>query len=116
MIPKSFVSLTVLGLGFASLSPAFAFPQYGSLAGLSAREWDELVPRLNQVDPPNPPAPLTYNGTKLVNDPAHPFQAPKQGDIRGPCPGLNVLANHGYISRTGVTSVLELTAASTEGA
>ncbi|KAK7051532.1 hypothetical protein VNI00_004507 [Paramarasmius palmivorus] len=31
----------------------------------------------------------------------HTFQAPKEGDLRGPCPGLNTLANHGFISRTG---------------
>ena len=95
MISQSFVSLTVLLLGLVSLSPAFAFPQYGSLAGLSARDLNELIPRLNEVDPPNPPGPLAYNGTKLVHDAAHPFKAPEQGDIRGPCPGLNTLANHG---------------------
>ena len=29
------------------------------------------------------------------------------GDIRGPCPGLNAAANHGYIARNGVTNLLE---------
>lgn len=40
----------------------------------------------------------------------HAFQAPDfdAGDQRGPCPGLNVLANHGYIARDGVTSVCRL--------
>ncbi|KAK8190392.1 Chloroperoxidase [Phyllosticta capitalensis] len=40
----------------------------------------------------------------------HAFQAPDfdAGDQRGPCPGLNVLANHGYIARDGVTSFLEV--------
>jgi len=34
----------------------------------------------------------------------HEFQPPnfKNGDQRGPCPGLNALANHGYIPRNGV--------------
>ncbi|EMD94579.1 hypothetical protein COCC4DRAFT_66246 [Bipolaris maydis ATCC 48331] len=45
---------------------------------------------------------------------AHQYIAPGPNDIRGPCPGLNVLANHGYISRTGVASVLDLTTASTQ--
>lgn len=94
MISKSLVSLTVLLLG---VSPAFAFPR-GSFSGLSAREWNKLVARSNEVDPPSPPGPLTYNGTKLVHDSAHPFQAPGQDDIRGPCPGLNTLANHGVSS------------------
>ncbi|KAG8705498.1 hypothetical protein FRC09_002922 [Ceratobasidium sp. 395] len=38
---------------------------------------------------------------------AHAFQPPKAGDKRGPCPGLNALANHGYLDRTGVTTLTE---------
>jgi hypothetical protein len=30
------------------------------------------------------------------------YVAPKPTDVRGPCPGLNTLANHGYINRNGV--------------
>jgi len=40
----------------------------------------------------------------------HSFIPPdfSAGDQRGPCPGLNALANHGYISRNGVTEVKRL--------
>ncbi|KAK9769583.1 hypothetical protein AB5N19_11760 [Seiridium cardinale] len=40
----------------------------------------------------------------------HAFQAPDLdgGDQRGPCPGLNALANHGYLPRDGVVGFLEL--------
>ncbi|ESK91441.1 hypothetical protein Moror_2665 [Moniliophthora roreri MCA 2997] len=31
----------------------------------------------------------------------HPFQAPGPNDARGPCPGLNTLANHGFLPRDG---------------
>ncbi|KAJ7140545.1 Cloroperoxidase [Mycena crocata] len=31
----------------------------------------------------------------------HEFIAPQEGDVRGPCPGLNALANHGYLPRSG---------------
>jgi hypothetical protein len=41
--------------------------------------------------------------------------APGPNDLRGPCPGLNVMANHGYLSRDGVASVVQLTTASNEG-
>ncbi|KAH7336707.1 Chloroperoxidase [Rhexocercosporidium sp. MPI-PUGE-AT-0058] len=43
----------------------------------------------------------------------HAFRAPDfdAGDQRGPCPGLNALANHGYIGRDGVTTVIEATSA-----
>ncbi|KAH3905278.1 hypothetical protein HBI56_209750 [Parastagonospora nodorum] len=44
----------------------------------------------------------------------HKYIAPGPDDIRGPCPGLNVMANHGYLSRSGVSSVVELTTASNE--
>jgi hypothetical protein len=35
------------------------------------------------------------NGETRVPDAAHPFQAPGPTDQRGPCPGLNAMANHG---------------------
>jgi len=31
----------------------------------------------------------------------HQWQAPTSTDLRGPCPGLNTLANHGFIPRDG---------------
>lgn len=37
----------------------------------------------------------------------HAFIAPDfaKGDKRGPCPGMNSLANHGYIHRNGLATV-----------
>jgi hypothetical protein len=37
----------------------------------------------------------------------HAFQMPDYaaGDVRGPCPGLNTLANHGYLPRNGIATV-----------
>lgn len=37
----------------------------------------------------------------------HKYIAPGPGDIRGPCPGLNILANHGYFNRNGVTNFFQ---------
>jgi hypothetical protein len=34
-------------------------------------------------------------------EPGYDFQAPGPNDSRGPCPGLNLLANHGYLPRNG---------------
>lgn len=45
----------------------------------------------------------------------HSFQAPRSNDHRGPCPGLNALANHGYISRDGITSFAEVVVAINQG-
>lgn len=74
---------------------AFCFPHYASLAGLSARELDSIIPHLTIRTLPSPPGPLNNPLAKLVNDPAHPWIAPGPNDMRGPCPGLNTLANHG---------------------
>ncbi|RXW16171.1 heme-thiolate peroxidase [Candolleomyces aberdarensis] len=114
MFHKSFVSILFL-LTIVSLSPSFAFPTYGSLAGLTEREWNELIPRLPKACPPTPPGPLKFNGTKLVHDRAHPFRPPGRNDIRGPCPGLNTLANHGYLPHNGVATPSQIVNAVQEG-
>lgn len=41
-------------------------------------------------------------------DGEHSWQAPIEGQQRGPCPGLNALANHGYISRDGIVTLPEV--------
>lgn len=35
------------------------------------------------------------------------FVPPGSGDLRGPCPGLNALANHGYLPHNGYTSLTQ---------
>ncbi|TFK21406.1 Cloroperoxidase [Coprinopsis marcescibilis] len=94
---------------------ASAFPAYASLGGLSQRELDVIVPSLPAVYPPPPPPPPSYTGTKLVHDPDHPWQPQKPGDLRGPCPGLNTLASHGYLPRDGVATPEQLIIAAQEG-
>jgi len=74
---------------------ATAFPSYGSLAGLSREELDQIIPTLNYQAPANPPGPPTDTSAKLVNDDDHPWKPLGEDDIRGPCPGLNTLASHG---------------------
>merc|ERR1712087_505768 len=42
-------------------------------------------------------------------DTAHEFRKPNpKTDIRGPCPGLNAAANHGFLARDGITTYNEL--------
>jgi len=57
----------------------------------------------------------TDTGVKQIPDAAHPFKAPGPGDQRGPCPGLNTLANHGYIPRNGVASFEQIIQGTGEG-
>lgn len=43
--------------------------------------------------------------TCLLVSGEHVFVPPSDGDQRGPCPGLNALANHNYINHNGVATV-----------
>jgi hypothetical protein len=108
------IRLSVLiSLVFASI--VTSFPQYGSLAGLSEAELAAIIPTLKARDVEPPPPPLAFNGTQLSNNPEHPFEPLQPGDIRGPCPGLNTLASHGYIPRNGVATPTQIINAVQEG-
>ncbi|KAJ7027104.1 Chloroperoxidase [Mycena alexandri] len=49
-----------------------------------------------------------FNTNQLIQvTGAHKFVSATAADLRGPCPGLNALANHNYISHDGVVSVLD---------
>ena len=41
--------------------------------------------------------------------------APGSGDQRGPCPGLNALANHGYLPHNGVADIQTIVSAVNNG-
>jgi hypothetical protein len=43
------------------------------------------------------------------------FQAPGSGDSRGPCPGLNLLANYGYLPRNGYVNFGQVLDATSRG-
>ncbi|KJA24696.1 hypothetical protein HYPSUDRAFT_161601 [Hypholoma sublateritium FD-334 SS-4] len=92
-----------------------SFPNYASLAGLSERELDEIIPQLTVRTLEKPPGQMKNTLTKLVNDPAHPWIAPAPDDQRDPCPGLNTLANHGYLPRDGIATPAQIVNAVQEG-
>lgn len=94
-----FSSLAVYALLALKVCTVTAFPAYESLAGLSREELDDAVSSVNFTPPPSPPGPLADDSAKLVHDAAHPYEALKPGDQRGPCPALNTLASHGVGAR-----------------
>jgi len=58
--------------------------------------------------------PGTQIGNVLVpaiGDTDHEYRDPPPGAFRGPCPGLNAAANHGFLSRDGIVTFNELVAA-----
>jgi hypothetical protein len=51
--------------------------------------------------------PSTVAGLKRFPEPNYPYQDPLPSDQRGPCPGLNAMANHGYIPRNGIATLAQ---------
>ncbi|KAL1849777.1 hypothetical protein Plec18167_008462 [Paecilomyces lecythidis] len=115
-ISDSFLSLTLLGAG-ASVVGAMPTAENmaklmsGSSSGLAAAKrcpYADLQAQVKEkldkrflVNSLSDPVDLTGD---------HEFQPPNYaaGDQRGPCPGLNALANHGYIPRNGVVSFVDV--------
>ena len=58
--------------------------------------------------------PTNTTGLKRFPEPGYPYQDPKPTDQRGPCPGLNTLANHGYIPRSGIVTLAQTIKASAQ--
>ncbi|KAF1966690.1 hypothetical protein BU23DRAFT_592995 [Bimuria novae-zelandiae CBS 107.79] len=50
-------------------------------------------------------------GLKKFPEAKYPFQPPGPTDQRGPYPGLNTLANHGYLPRNGIATIGQINAA-----
>ncbi|KAI1356737.1 hypothetical protein F5Y01DRAFT_321125 [Xylaria sp. FL0043] len=50
----------------------------------------------------------------VSNTGEHAFVPPSNSDRRGPCPGLNAMANHGYIPHNGVGTIEELVSGTME--
>jgi hypothetical protein len=92
-------------LACLSLTISFvcAFPTAENVAklGLSGHDLDNVVTRLQHNKR------LVSNGRPIEVSGKHEFQPPNfdRGDQRGPCPGLNALANHGYLPRDGIAGV-----------
>ncbi|EJD38504.1 heme-thiolate peroxidase [Auricularia subglabra TFB-10046 SS5] len=100
-----------------ALAAATGLQPYDSLAGLSNVEIEAFARAVSVPivgGQPLPP-PITDTGAKLVHDEVHPWMPLSDGDQRGPCPGLNALASHGYLPRTGVASPGEIITAVQEG-
>ncbi|KAJ3573520.1 heme-thiolate peroxidase [Leucocoprinus birnbaumii] len=109
------VALALFVAPFAGALPEFSSLAHRSLAGLSTEELNWILPRLAVAPPENPPGPLNDTSAKLVNDAAHPWRPLAPNDIRGPCPGLNTLASHGYLPRSGIATPAQIITAAMEG-
>lgn len=89
------------------LVPAVAaFPGMG---GLRERQSIPTLPLSQNEGNSGPIDSLTFDPNDQYVDVTpgseHEFQSPGPNDKRGPCPGLNAAANHGFLPRSGITTI-----------
>lgn len=99
--------LTIISL-LAIFQQAFAFPSIAS--SLHAHNHAHVkTKRVNGILPG-----FNAEAQRIDVSGDHAFLPPGHGDLRGPCPGLNALANHNYLPRNGVATIPEFIAATTK--
>ncbi|KAJ4411675.1 hypothetical protein N0V82_008950 [Gnomoniopsis sp. IMI 355080] len=108
-----YTSLLIATLGFSTTN-AFPFMLF-DVAEREGLGVEELYARLASADVSESDSKLRKRvlgvspgfdaAAQLISTTgANAFVAPGSGDIRGPCPGLNALANHNYIPHNGITT------------
>lgn len=107
-------------LGLALQSPAFALCPMGKRALEDPKALKSLfvkkdtIPEKRQSGPGGIPF-TTFSEAQYIDvSGEHKWVAPGPDDIRGPCPGLNVLANHGYFPHSGVVPLTTAATATNE--
>lgn len=105
-----FITSTAL-LGAAIINGVTAYPQIANQvlearAAEAAAEANGQDLEGRQINPP-PPVPPIFNAKEqyVSNKGKYKFVAPGPTDQRGPCPGLNALANHNYMPHNGVGTI-----------
>lgn len=124
-----FSTLALVGI---AAQPALSFPSYLSEAMIQIRTADQKAKdanaKLEQREPgcpfakreasaeakpgcpyarekrqaPGVTPPFDASQQYVSNTGSHAFKAPSATDQRGPCPGLNAMANHGYMPHNGI--------------
>jgi hypothetical protein len=83
-----------------------AFPH---LQDLSDRQSLTVLPLSQNEHNSGPFESLVFDSTEQFVDvrpgSAHQYVAPGPNDKRGPCPGLNAAANHGFLPHNGITTI-----------
>lgn len=112
--------MKILVLVLTSIQYASAYPWVMESAGLSSPKHNQkraepsvrqplfLSNRKNTGRGNNAP---TFNAAAqyvdITSGSGHDFHPPGTTDRRGPCPGLNAAANHGFIPRNGILTTAQ---------
>lgn len=98
---QTFLTVTLLGLAGSSMAfPSMAL-EYANKMGRSAFASEKRQLALG----------FDAAAQHIDVSGAHAFVPPGNGDQRGPCPGLNALANHNYLPHNGVATITQFVAA-----
>ncbi|ETN38619.1 uncharacterized protein HMPREF1541_06656 [Cyphellophora europaea CBS 101466] len=99
---KLHLAAVVAGIGAAH--QALAFPHLGAKFEQkhSRSMFSTIKKRINGILPG-----FDAEAQRIDVSGDHAFLPPGHGDLRGPCPGLNALANHNYIPHDGVATIGE---------
>lgn len=108
-------------LGSTLLNGATAYPQIATQvlearaaeAGADAEAVDLESRQINP--PPVLPPGFDPKFQYVSNKGKYKFVAPGPTDQRGPCPGLNALANHGYMPHNGVGTIQQFIESTYDG-
>ena len=94
MKTSTFICLATVGLAHAFSNIAQHLAQRDLNSRAESDSWGGLFP----LTTPEFDAAAQYVDTTGE----HAWKAPGKHDQRGPCPGLNALANHGYLPHNGI--------------
>jgi len=112
---------TLLGalVPLAAAFPSWVFEEAANDPQIAARA-DEILKRQEGAGAATAlfePVPI-FDAEKQFVDVSegsgHEYQAPGPDDIRGPCPGLNAFANHGFLPRNGYATITQYIEATTQ--
>lgn len=98
---------------FAATLAAFGAPVAAFPHLLQEALERELLVKRQTVAPqgagalPLVPPPFNATAQYVSNTGSHAFVAPSSTDARGMCPGLNAMANHGYIPHNGIATITQ---------
>ncbi|PPJ52290.1 hypothetical protein CBER1_09557 [Cercospora berteroae] len=106
-------SALLSALPLAAAFPAHLLEQARNDPNVVARANEVLAKRQKSADAATAifEAIPTFDAEKQLIDVSegsgHEWQAPRPGDQRGVCPGLNAFANHGFLPRSGYATVAQ---------
>jgi len=89
---------------FATLALAGVANAYPSVMARLAEQAQAAAPNVKRQTPISIP-PFDAASQYVSNQGAHKFVPPGPTDQRGPCPGLNAMANHNYMPHNGIATI-----------